>query len=212
MKDENKTKEQLIDELVELRQRISELEKSEAERKWAEEKQRELEKKYRAIFENTGTATIIFDDDMTISMINREAEKLSGYFKEEIEGKKKWTEFVVKDELERMKEYHRLRNIEPDVAPKNYEFQFIDREGNIKNILLTIDMIPGGKKRIASLLDITERKHAIEVLHKSEEELKKRVKKLEMFYEMVVDKKLNVKKLKEEIEKLKEELVKYKIQ
>jgi PAS domain S-box-containing protein len=208
MKDENKTKEQLIDEIVELRQRISELEKSEAEHKWAEEKRRELEEKYRAVFENTGTATIIFDDDMTISMINREAEKLSGYSKEETEGKKKWTEFVAKDELERMKEYHRLRNIEPDAAPKNYEFQFIDREGNIKNILLTIDMIPGGKKRIASLLDMTERKHAIEALHKSEEELKKRVKKFEMFYEMVVDKKLNI----EEIEKFKEELGKYKNQ
>ena len=32
MKDEDKTKEQLIDELVELRQRIAELEASEAER------------------------------------------------------------------------------------------------------------------------------------------------------------------------------------
>jgi PAS domain S-box-containing protein len=208
MKDRNKTKEQLIDEIVELRQRISELEKSEAEHKWAEEKKRELEEKYRAVFENTGTATIIFDDDMTISMINKEAEKLSGYSKEEIEGKKKWTEFVAKDELERMKEYHRLRNIEPNVAPKNYEFQFIDREGNIKNILLTIDMIPGGKKRIASLLDMTERKRAIEALHKSEEELKQRVKKLEVFFEMVVDKKLNI----EEIEKFRQELGKYKNQ
>jgi PAS domain S-box-containing protein len=208
MKDRNKTKEQLIDEIVELRQRVSELEKSEAEHKLAVEKKRELEEKYRAVFENTGTATIIFDDDMTISMINKEAEKLSGYSKEEIEGKKKWTEFVAKDELERMKEYHRLRNIEPNVAPKNYEFQFIDREGNIKNILLTIDMIPGGKKRIASLLDMTERKRAIEALHKSEEELKQRVKKLEVFFEMVVDKKLNI----EEIEKFKEELGKYKNQ
>ena len=196
MKDENKTKEQLIDEIVELRQRI------------LEEKKRELEEKCRAVFENTGTATIIFEDDMTISMINKEAEKLSGYSKEEIEGKKKWTDFIVKDDLERMKEYHRLRKIEPDVAPKNYEFQFIDREGNIKNILLTIDIIPGGEKRIASLVDLTERKHAIEALYKSEQDLKQRVKNLEDLYEMVIDKKLNM----EDIEKFKEELGKYKNQ
>ena len=37
MRDKNKTKEQLITELAELRQRIGELEKSEAERNWAEE-------------------------------------------------------------------------------------------------------------------------------------------------------------------------------
>ena len=38
MKDEAKTKGQLINELAELRQRIAELEASELERKWAEEK------------------------------------------------------------------------------------------------------------------------------------------------------------------------------
>ena len=57
MKDENKTKEQLINEILELRQRF------------LEEKKCELEEKSRAGFENTGIATIIFDVDMTISMI-----------------------------------------------------------------------------------------------------------------------------------------------
>lgn len=37
MKDGNKTKKQIINELVELRQRITELDKSEAERKMMEE-------------------------------------------------------------------------------------------------------------------------------------------------------------------------------
>jgi PAS domain S-box-containing protein len=130
---------------------------------------RESEKKYRIIFETTGTATTMVEEDTTISLANREFERLSGYSKEEIEGKKSWKEFVVKEDLERMKEFHIQRRIEPNAAPKNYEFRFIDRQGNIKDILLNIDMIPGTKKSIASLLNITERKEAEVSLRESEE-------------------------------------------
>lgn len=122
------------------------------------------EEKYRAVFENTGTATIIFEEDMTISLANRETEKLSGYTREEIEGKRKWTEFVSPEDLERMKKYHVMRRIDPDSVPRNYEFRITDRNGKVKNIYITIDLIPGTKKSIASLLDITERKKSREAL------------------------------------------------
>ena len=70
---------------------------------------KKLESKYRSIFENTGTATIIVDEDRIISEANTEFEKLSGYSKKEIEGKKKWTEFVAEDYLDKMRKYHKLR-------------------------------------------------------------------------------------------------------
>jgi len=132
------------------------------ERKRAGEALRESEEGYRTIFGTTGTATVILEEDRTISLANTEFERLSGYSREEIEGKKSWTEFVVKDDLERMKEYHRRRRIGPNAAPRNYEFRFIDRIGNVKDIFLTIAVIPGTKKSVASLLDITERKRAEE--------------------------------------------------
>jgi PAS domain S-box-containing protein len=128
------------------------------ERKRAEEALRESEEKYRTTFESTGTATIIIEEDTTLSMVNSQFEKLSGYSKKEIEGKKSWTEFIVKDDLERMKEYHRLRRIAEDSAPGSYEFRFIDKYGVVKDIFLTSNIIPGTKKSVASLLDITERK------------------------------------------------------
>jgi len=136
------------------------------ERKRAQQALRESGERYRTIFETTGTATVIIEEDMTISLANAEFESLSGYSKEELEGNKSWTEFVVADDLERMKEYHQLRRIDPRAAPQCYEFRFIDRHGNVKNVFLSIDMIPGTKKSVASLLDITERKRAGEVLER----------------------------------------------
>ena len=128
------------------------------ERKQIEIALRESEENYRTTFESTGTATVIIEEDKTISLANTEFAKLCGYSKEEIEGNKSWTEFVVKDDLKRMKEYHRLRGIDEKSTPGQYEFGFIDKQGNIKNIFLTIALIPGTKKRVASLLDITEKK------------------------------------------------------
>jgi PAS domain S-box-containing protein len=115
---------------------------------------------YRSIFENTGTAMVIIEDNTIISLTNEEFVRLSGYSKDEIEGKKSWTDFVVKEDLEWMKEQHNLRRTEPSAASRDYEFQFADRHGKIKNIHLTIDIIPGTSRSIAALLDITEHKRA----------------------------------------------------
>ncbi|MCX6164010.1 MAG: PAS domain S-box protein, partial [Ignavibacteriae bacterium] len=59
------------------------------ERKKAEAQIRESETHYRTIFENTGTATVIIEEDTIISLANTKFEELSGYTKYEIEDKKK---------------------------------------------------------------------------------------------------------------------------
>ncbi len=115
------------------------------------------EDKYYTVFENTGTATCIIEEDTTISAANREFERLSGYSKEEIEGEINWTEFVTDKYLLKMKKYHESRRGERG-APTQYEFDFVRRDGEVRRILLTIDIISGTKKSVASLLDITGRK------------------------------------------------------
>jgi PAS domain S-box-containing protein len=52
---------------------------------------------YRTIFENTGTTTIIVEEDMTISMVNKECEKLLGYSREEIVGIKRWDDLIAEE-------------------------------------------------------------------------------------------------------------------
>ena len=138
------------------------------ERKQKEEALRVSEDIYQTIFKTTGTAMVIDEDDMTISLANTEYERLTGYSREEMEGKCSWTEFIVKDDLVRIKDYHRLRRLDPGAAPKTYEFRLIDRKGNLKHIFATVALIPGTKKSLASLLNVTERKMAEEALIESE--------------------------------------------
>jgi len=135
-------------------------------------KKKKIEENYKTIFENTGTATIIVEEDTTISLVNGQFEELSGYSKEEIEWKKSWTEFVVEEDLERMKELHYSRRKDPESTLRKYEFRFVNKEGNIRDILIVIDMIPETKKSVASLLDITERKNAEETIKKEIEKSK----------------------------------------
>jgi PAS domain S-box-containing protein len=119
---------------------------------------RESESRYRTVFENTGTAMLVIEEDTTISFANKEFFKLTGYSQEDIDKGKSWTEFIFKDDLEKMIEQHRTRREEPEKALKQYEFRLITKSGGIRNILLTIDMLPKSKRSVASLIDITDQK------------------------------------------------------
>ncbi|MDD1680745.1 MAG: PAS domain S-box protein [Methanoregula sp.] len=127
------------------------------------------EERYRSMFENTGAATTIVDENTIISLANNEFERLSGYTKREIEMKKSWTEFVVKEDLETMLARHYQRRERADI-PRQYEFRFIRRNGDIRQVLITIDLIPGTTQTVASLIDITDRKLADEQLLQREQQ------------------------------------------
>jgi len=142
-----------------------------SERKAVEQTLSASEAKYRAIFENTGTATLIVEHDTTILLVNTEFERLSGFSKAEIEGKKSWTEFVHSDDIERHKQINELMKINFDAAPNRYEFLFVDRKGDIKNVFITIGMVPGTNQQVASLIDNTEQKRNEEARKKLESQL-----------------------------------------
>ncbi len=128
---------------------------------------RESETMYKSIFETTGSATLILEENTVISMANREFETLSGYSRDDIEWKKSFAEFVDKDDMKRLNEYWQMRKITNDSSPRNYELCFIDKYMNEKNVFMTIAMIPGTRKSIGSILDITEQKQFQENLARS---------------------------------------------
>ncbi len=135
----------------------------------ASEDFREPEETYRAVFENTGTAIIIFGEDTIITMANSEAERLSGYSRGDIIGKKSWTEFVLKEDMEKMRHYHAARSRDFQSAPQHYEFRLVNKWGSTRDIFLTMAPIPSTNRRVASLVDITERKKAEAALRESEQ-------------------------------------------
>ncbi|MBN2569327.1 MAG: PAS domain S-box protein, partial [Deltaproteobacteria bacterium] len=149
------------------------------ERKRAEDILKESENRYRTIFENTGSAMLMIEEDTTITLANAEFENIYGYRKEEIENKIRWTEFIVKEDVKKLKKYHRARRINPDEAPRQYESRMINRDGQIRDVLINTAVIPGTSKSIVSLLDITDRKQAEQSVLKRERELRVKTEELQ---------------------------------
>jgi PAS domain S-box-containing protein len=119
--------------------------------------QQDAELQFRVIIETTASAIAILEDDTTISYINPEFEKIIGYVKEEVEGKKKWMDFVAPPDLERMKDYEHKRRADVEIVPANYEFRFIRFDGEARNGFCTITPVPDTGKMIVSLIDITDK-------------------------------------------------------
>lgn len=139
-------------------------------KKQFELKLKKSEEKYHAIFEATGTATMLVNEDTTIDMINKECERITGYSAKELIGTK-WTNYVEQSSLQEMINYHYIRRQYSESAPKNYEVKLIHKNGSIHDAILDIGMIPGTKQSIVSILDITERKQAEMHLRLSEKRL-----------------------------------------
>ena len=130
----------------------------------AKEELAESAKRYQMIFETTATAMVIVENDTIISLVNSEFEHLSGFSKLEIENKMSWTSFVDGADKITMMDYHKTRRFDPNLPPKKYEFVLIDRKDNRKFIYAKIDLIPGTSKTVASLIDVTELRTALDQL------------------------------------------------
>jgi PAS domain S-box-containing protein len=143
-----------------------------SEQKRAEAALRASEAAYRSIFENTGTATLIIEEDTTICMANSEFARMVGYAKEEIEGIKKWPEFVVPEDTAFMKRYHRARRCGKTDVPDKYEFRLRDRYGNTRIVYNSVAVIPGTGQSISSMYDVTPVRKAEMALRESEEKFR----------------------------------------
>ena len=148
------------------------------QRKQKENALRQSKSYYRAIFETSGAAMFILEEDTTISHVNSNFEELLGYSKQEVEGKKFWTEFLHSDDADWMRQNHYLRGHDPLAGPCEYEFRFFARNGELRYGYLTVDIIPDTTQSVISVIDITERKKAEQQLRESEEKYRVLVENL----------------------------------
>jgi len=112
---------------------------------------------HKTILEAANIAVMVLEEDTTISMVNSQFERLTGYRKAEVEGKRRWTEFFLEDDLRKIRQYCRQRAADPERGSNSCETEFITKDGVKRDILLTIAPVPGIRKSVASFLGITRR-------------------------------------------------------
>ncbi len=168
MEDEDKIKDQLINELERFRQRISELEASETERKRIEGMLQEREKGFRLAFENAKDAIFWVDSEMgLITNCNKAAEELLEKKREEIIGFHQTT-LHPPEKAEYFADMFK-RHVEQK-GTVGEEAEVVTMSGKVKPVHITASLIlVGGKPIIQGIFrDITERKWIEGVLQERE--------------------------------------------
>lgn len=163
MKDEKKSRRQLIDELVSLRRRVAELE--------GQVTPGGLEERHRTLFQHASDAMIVTDPEGKFLEINKKAEDLLGYGKDELVG------MNVKDihppeELERA-----IFHFSGSVAGRIdflYDTRVLRKDGTVVPVDITGCPVEyEGKVLVQGIFrDIAERKNMEEALRKSEKQLR----------------------------------------
>lgn len=128
------------------------------------------EKVYQTVVENSGTAIMLINKDRTVSLLNNEAYRLTGYSKDEMGESLKFDQLVASHDQGRISDYGRKRKNGKD-APKIYECDLISKKGEVKHVQVHIDMIPGTSRSIASIIDMSEILSTKDELRKKEEQL-----------------------------------------
>ena len=117
------------------------------------------EEKYRAFFENSGSAMICLKGDGTISLCNKEFSKLSGWSREEVEERMNGLDLLgaMENKLPGA-ERGRIWLADPAGGPESYEFVFMARDGSRREVVATRSRMPGTRQTLVVLADITESK------------------------------------------------------
>jgi PAS domain S-box-containing protein len=143
---------------------VLELEERIIERKRAEAALRESEERYRELFENAKDAIYVHDVKGTYTSVNRAAELLSGYAREEILGRN-FSDFITPEHLGEVRE--KLFRKLAKKGETAYEVEVLTKDGHKVPVEVSSRLIYENGKRVGvqgTARDITERKRAQEAL------------------------------------------------
>jgi len=171
MRDRKKTKKELIDEILSLRGRIAELEGPGAESGPGRGALRGMEVKYRTLFENASDAIIIADAGGNFLEVNRKAERLLGYGKDELAGMNV-RDIHPPEELDRVA-FHFKGVVAGRIDSLN-DTRVLRKDGTVVPADITGCPVEYEGKVLAQGIfhDITESKKIEEALRKSAEQLR----------------------------------------
>ena len=115
---------------------------------------------FRTIFEHSGSAmALLGDEDGTVALCNWEFERLTGWPRADVQGRMRWSEFLVDAEaLARIAALREAGPGGPERAPETFEFRFRTRDGALRDMEAIATRMPGSRSTLLVLADITERK------------------------------------------------------
>ena len=135
-------------------------------RRHSESQVKESEARYRAIFENTGTAMAIVRLDGVLHMVNRGFEAVTGIGRQELEGTVPLLQIVGERDRDSMRErIERLR--ESGVLQQGFELQTVDSAGVTWEMAGNWAVIADTDQAVLSLVDIGRQKRVEEALRES---------------------------------------------
>lgn len=181
MKDNNKTNEQLLNEISKLNNKIAELEKYKTERlsteqagKQAEEALRKSELWLRNTFEALEEAVFVVTVDRVLISSNKAAEKMFGYTQKEFSNQS--TEIVHLDHDHYVEFGKRIKASFDMGRSAKFEFEMKRKDGEIFPTEHTVSLLKDANGKplgiVSVVRDITERKQAEEALQESEEKFR----------------------------------------
>ena len=171
MKDPGKTKGQLINELAELRRRVTELEALQSQHKRAQEALRRSEEELQTIFDGARDGIVVLDTMGKVVRVNKYILEIGGYPEEELVKRQIDTlEMFPPESMERiLSAFARLETGE-DVLPYEVEVYLKSGEKRSAEIHSSLLRRNGRVVGIVGILrDITERKRAFERLQSAME-------------------------------------------
>ena len=169
MKNRDKTREELLNEMMELRQRNAELEKSELQCRQVENKLRDSEKLYRALYEENPSMYFTVDAGGIVLSINNFGAEQLGYKVGELVGQSVLKVIYEDDKKTLFQQIAECLQEPGHIATK--ELRKVRKDGSllwVKEVVRAVSDVEGHIVLIVCE-DITERKRTEEALLQSEE-------------------------------------------
>jgi PAS domain S-box-containing protein len=176
VKDKDKTKEQLINELVELRRRTAELERSDIQHKRTDEAMNDSEARYQGLVESARDVIFTISTEGTITSLNPAFEMITGWSRDEWLGKNFKSLFHL-DDLPFINEIHQCI-LKGEIPSPNLELRILSKSGEYVTMEYSITPQTQNGNAVGAFgiaRDITERRRSEDQIREQAALLRKEI-------------------------------------
>lgn len=125
------------------------------EKKKLEDALRLSEEMYKTVFECTGSAMGIVKNDL-LTLVNNGMVTLSGYTKNEMQGRMTWQDFVFPEYVRGIRKNAQELGADEASLINKSEFKLRDKSGEVKDVYCLTALGPDTSQYVVTLIDMTE--------------------------------------------------------